>query len=70
MQFGAISALLTKKSSVEQLDCNHSNILMRDAKLVDSDVIGIEASERWQRLKVYGMSLARYLGKRKMEILY
>ncbi len=68
-QSGAISALLTEKSSAEQLVNNHSNILIRAAKAVDAGVIGVEALERWQRLKVHGMSLARYLGKGKMEVL-
>ncbi len=68
-QFGVISELLTKKSSAEQLVNNHSNILIRAAKAVDPGVIGVEALERWQRLKVHGMSLARYLGKGKMEVL-
>ena len=63
-QSGAISALLTEKSSAEQLVGNHSNILIRAAKAVDAGVIGVEALERWQRLKVHGMSLARYLGER------
>ena len=65
-QSGAISALLTKKSSAEQLVGNHSNILIRAAKAVDAGVIGVEALERWQRLKVHGMSLGRYLGEGKM----
>lgn len=68
-QSGAISALLTEKSSAEQLVGNHSNILIRAAKAVDAGVIGVEALERWQRLKVHGMSLARYLGEGKMELL-
>ena len=68
-QSGAISTLLTEKSSVEQLVKNHSNIIIRTAKAVDAGVIGVEALERWQRLKVHGMSLARYLGEGKMEVL-
>ena len=68
-QSGAISALLTEKFNAEELISNHTNILIRAAKSVDEGVIGVEALERWQRLKVHGMSLARYLGKGKMEIL-
>ena len=68
-QSGAISALLTEKSSVKILVRDHSNMLIRAAKSIDEKVIGIEALERWQRLKVHGMSLARYLGDRKMELL-
>ena len=68
-QSGAISALFTEKSSTEQLVKNHSNIIIRVAKAVDVGVIGVKALERWQRLKVHGMSLARYLGEGKMEVL-
>lgn len=68
-QSRAISALLTEKSSAGQLISNHSNILIRAAKAIDEGVIGVEALERWQRLKVHGMSLARYLEEGKMEIL-
>ena len=45
-QSGAISTLLTEKSSAEQLVGNHSNILIRAAKAVDEGVIGVEALER------------------------
>ena len=65
-QSGAISALLTEKSSAEQLVNNYSNIIIKAAKAVDAGVIGVEALERWQKLKVHGMSLARYLGEGKM----
>ena len=43
-------------------------MLIRVVKLVDKKVIGIETLESWQRLKVHGMSLARYLGEGKMEL--
>ena len=56
-QSGAISALLTEKSNAEEFISNHSNILIRAAKSVDEGVIGVEALERWQRLKVHGMLL-------------
>ena len=68
-QSGAISALLTEKSSAEQLVSNHLNIFIRATKTVDAGVIGVEVLERWQRLKVHGMLLARYLGEGKMELL-
>lgn len=68
-QSGAISALLTEKSNAENLVRDHSNMLIWAAKSVDEKVIGIETHERWERLKVDGMSLARYLGDGKMELL-
>ena len=37
-------------------------------KIVDQAVIGVEVLEHWYRLKVYEMSLERYLGDRKMEL--
>ena len=64
-QSGAISALLTEKSSAEDLVREHSNLLIRATKSVDERVIGIEALERWQRLKLHGISLAQYLEKGK-----
>lgn len=64
----AISALLTEKPSAEILVRDHYNMLIGAAKSIYEKVIGIEALERWQRLKVHGMSLARYLGDEKMEL--
>lgn len=64
----AISVLLTEKSSAEQLVGNQSNILIGAAKVVDVTVIGVEALEHWQRLKMHGISLAKYLGEGKMEV--
>lgn len=69
-QSGAISALLMEKTNAEDLIREHSNLLIRAAKSVDSGVIDVEAPERWQRLKVHGMSLVRYLREGKMELLY
>ncbi len=68
-QSGAISALLMEKSNAENLVKDHSNMLIRAAKSVDEKVIGIETLEQCERLKVHGMSLMRYLGDGKMELL-
>lgn len=68
-QSGAIFALLIEKSSAEQLVGNHSTILIRAAKAIDAGIIGVEALERWQKLKIHGMSLTRYLREGKMEVL-
>ena len=43
---------------------------MRVAKVVNMGVIGVKALKCWQRPKMHGMSLARYLRKGKMEMLY
>lgn len=68
-QSGAISALLTEKGDATELLKICTNILIRAAKTIDRVVIGVEALEHWQRLKVHGMPLGRYLGEGKMELL-
>ena len=68
-QSGAISALLTEKADAGVLIPRRANLLIRAAKSVDTAVIGIEVLENWQRLKVHGMPLERYLGEGKMELL-
>lgn len=68
-QSGAISGLLTEKSKAEERLKNYSIIFIRAAKSVDKAVIGVEALERWHRLKVHGMPLMRYYGEGKMELL-
>ena len=44
-------------------------MLIQAAKTVDDAVVGVEILEQWQRLKVHGMSLERYLGPGKLELL-
>ena len=66
---GAISALLTEKADAGQLIPRRSNLLIRAVKSVDPAVVGVEVLEHWQRLKVHGMPLNRYLGEGKMELL-
>lgn len=66
---GSISALLTEKANAAMLLPQQSNLLIRAAKTVDEAVVGVEVLEQWQRLKVHGMSLERYLGPGKMELL-
>lgn len=36
---------------------------------MDLAIIGVEILEHWQRFKVHGMSLEKYLGKESMELL-
>ncbi len=66
---GAISALLTEQANVGVLLSRLSNLLIRTAKTVNPAIVGVEILEHWQRLKVHGMSLERYLGEGKMELL-
>lgn len=35
---------------------------------MDDEAVGVEDMEHWQRLKVYEMSLAKYLGPDKIEL--
>ena len=37
--------------------------------MVDQAIVGVEILEYWQRLKVHGMSLKRYLGEGSMDLL-
>lgn len=57
------------KDNAKLLILRLSNILIRSAKTVDIANVGVEILEYWQRRKVYGMSLDRYLGDSKMELL-
>ena len=66
---GAVSALLTEKANAGLLIPRLSNVLIRAAKTVDAAIIGVDILEHWQRLKIHGMSLDRYLGDGKMELL-
>ena len=66
---GVISALLTDQANTGLLIPQLSNLLLRAAKTVDKAVVGVEMLEHWQRLKVHGMPLEKYLGEGKMELL-
>ena len=66
---GSISALLTEKVDAAMLLPKQSNLLIRAAKAVDDAIVGVEVLEQWQRVKVHGMSLERYLRPSKMELL-
>ncbi len=66
---GAISALLTEKANAGVIISRLSNVLIRAAKSVNPAVVGVEVLEHWQRLKVHGMSLERYLGEGSIELL-
>lgn len=66
---GAILALLTEQANTGVLLPRLSNLLIRTAKTVDPAVVGVEILKHWQRLKIYAMSLERYLGEGKMELL-
>ena len=57
----SISAFLIEKANIIMLHPQQSNLLIQAAKTVDDAVVGVEVLKQWQRLKVYGISLERYL---------
>lgn len=65
----AISVLLSEKADAREIIPWQSNLLIQAVKGVDSAVVKIEILEYWQRLKVHGIPLERYLRERKMELL-
>ncbi len=65
----AISALFTKKTNRGLLIPRLSNPLIWTVKTVDFMVVGVEIRAHWHWLKIHGMSLARYLGGRKIDVL-
>lgn len=68
-QSGAILVLFKEKASAEDLVKEHFNILIKAVKSIDKAIIKMEVLEHWKRLKVYGISLARYFGEKKMKLL-
>lgn len=68
-QSSTIYRLLTKMFNSKDLIRHHSKILIQAAKLINERVIQMESLKWWDRIKIYRMSLIRYLGKRKIEIL-
>lgn len=66
---GAVSALLTENSHAGTIIPCLSNVLIRAAKSVDQAIIGVEVLEHWQRLKIHGMPLERYLREGSMDLL-
>ena len=61
----AIFALLSEKSSMEQLISIYSNIFIKDTKTIDVRVIGVKVLKYWQRLKVHRMLLEKYLNVKR-----
>ena len=66
---GAVSALLNENSDAGTIIPRLSNMLIRAAKSVDQAIIGVEVLEHWQRLKIHGMPLERYMNEGSMELL-
>lgn len=66
---GPVSALLTENVNARLLILRLSNVLIQAAKTIIVAIIGVEILEYWQCLKVYKMSLDKYLGDGKMELV-
>ena len=66
---GGVSALFTENANARLLIPRLANVLIRAVKTVDAAIVEVEVLEHWQRIKVYGMSLERYLGEGKVELL-
>lgn len=64
-QSGALSGLVIDKSNADDLIRGHSNVLIRESKLVDQGVTGLEALEWWQRLKMNEMPSTALFWRRK-----
>ena len=69
MPSGAVSALLNEKADTGSIIPRMSNVLIRAAKTIDQAIVGVEVLEHWQRLKVHGIPLERYLGEGNMDLL-
>lgn len=66
---GVISTLLIKKADAGLLIPWQLNLLIRAVKTINLAVVGVEVLKHWQRLKVYGMFLEKYLEEEKIELL-
>ena len=64
-----MSALLNEKADTGSIIPRMSNVLIRAAKTIDQAIVGVEVLEHWQRLKVHGIPLERYLGEGNMDLL-
>lgn len=65
----AISAFLTEKANVGLFVPQWSNLYIWALKSVNASMVGIEILENCQCLKIYGMSLEKYLGDEKIDLL-
>ena len=66
---GAIFALLTKKANARLLISRLLNILIWAKQSVNMVVVGVKVLEYWKFLKLYRMSIERYLNKGKIYLL-
>lgn len=66
---GAVFTLFTEKANAGLLIPQLSNMHIWAAKTVYAAIVGMEVLEYWQHVKVHRLSLERYLGGGKIELL-
>jgi len=59
---GTVTAVTTDTCTAIMM-LEHRNTVIRAAKSVDSVTIGLDTNETWQRVRIYGIPLERYVGK-------
>lgn len=64
-----VSALLTKKANAGLLILQLSNVLIWTAKTDDIVIVKVKVLKHWQHLKIYRISLEKYLSGGKIELL-
>lgn len=64
----AVSALFTQNINARVVIPSLLNVFIWVIKTVDSTIVRVEIIKYWQRLKVYRISLERYLNKKSMEL--
>ncbi|KAI5784127.1 hypothetical protein FPQ18DRAFT_405642 [Pyronema domesticum] len=59
---GTISGVTTEMCTVENLG-KYEDVIIKAARTVDLGIIGFEQNEAWQKLKIHGVPLRRYVGR-------
>lgn len=62
-------ALIREKADAAMITLSKSIFIIQVVKLVDETVVGVEVLKQWQCLKLYGISLERYLRPKKVKLL-
>ena len=60
---GNITGVTTPTSSVDML-LSHKDSIIRAARTINRRIIGLKANMIWKRVKVHGVPVARYVGKK------
>jgi len=60
---GCLSTITTRGAKAEML-IRYREIVIKAARKVDAGIVDIETNELWERVKMYGVNVDRYLGKK------